>query len=299
MGHEHRQQQEVQKMTEHQVGDDSGSENTFANHEDTRRFSRAQLLMGLGAGVAMAALPLGVDAQKFPGTMSFPYYPQVPGTYSPENIQDILNMLVTMERFAVAVGTANVSAPPQPGITPLLIAAQQSSMVTNVAHVDFLESLGARSLSETFSVPGSLGLSVASLQRKEGITTIFVGAYMTAAREFAELGQPTLVKWSFQAGAQLAEERATARALAATLGAPTSPPANKAFETDLFLYVRDAYALMNRIGLFGTGPTKLSYPSREQALAAAGPLADKVIQKVPNNATTSIVSPADITKERA
>lgn len=286
-------------MTEQRVGDESENEVSVTDGAHRRRFSRAQLLIGAGAGIVAAALPWEAGAQTIPGALSFPYYPQVLGTYSPERIQDILNILVTMERFAVGAGTANISAPAQPGITPLLIAGQQASLVTSVAHVDFLESLGAHSLSDTFSIPGSFGLSVASLQRKEGITTIFVGAYMTAAREFAELGQPTLVKWAFQAGAQLAEERATARALAATLGAPTSPPVNKAFETDLFLYVRDAYALMNKIGLFGTGPTKFSYPSRDQALAAAGPLADQVIQKRPNNAVTSIMSPAEITKERA
>lgn len=286
-------------MTEQRVGDESENEVSVTDGAHGRRFSRAQLLMGAGAGIAAAALPWGAGAQTVPGTLSFPYYPQVLGTYSPERIQDILNILLTMERFAVAAGTANYNGPAQPGINPLLVTAQQASIVTSLAHVDFLESQGAHSLSDTFSVPGSLGVSVAALQRKEGITTIFVGAYMTAAREFAELGQPTLVKWAFQGGAQLAEERATARALAAIQGAPTSPPVNKAFETDLFLYVRDAYALMTKIGLFGTGPTKFTYPSRDEALAAAGPIAAEVIQKVPNNATRSIMSPADITKERA
>ncbi len=291
-------------MSAQQIGPGSNEQKTFEHQEESRRVSRAQLLLGIGAGLAVAAgsaisVPDITQAETIPGLTTFPFYPQVPGTYTPETVQDILNILLTMEQFAVAVGIANYNAPAEPGINPLLITAQQASIVTSLAHVDFLEAQGARSLSATFSVPGSLGVSVAALKRKEGITTIFVGAYMTAAREFAEIGQPLLVKWAFQAGAQLAEERAVSRALVAVQGGGGSPPVNKAFETDLFLYVRDAYALMTRIGLFGAAANKLSYPSRDQALAAAGPVAAQVIQKIPNNAITSVMSPADLTKERS
>lgn len=265
--------------------------------------SRRQVLTSIVAGVAALAVAPRVAAAEGDGggNFSFPFFPAITsGSYTPENIPDVLDMLVTMEHFAVAAGTANYNGHAQSGISPLLFTLQQTSIVTSLAHADFLESQGARPLTGTFSVPGGLGVSVAALQRKELITTIFVGAYMTAAREFAEQAEPLLVKWAFQAGAQLAEERAAARTLLATQGiAGTIPPVNKAFETDLFLYVRDAYALMSKIGLFGAGPTKFPYPSRDQALAAAGSVAAQVIQKVPNNASASIMNPNAITQGRS
>ena len=264
--------------------------------------SRRQVLASTAAAVAALAVAPRIAAADSDGggSFSFPFFPAITsGSYAPENIPDILNMLVTMEHFAVAAGTANYNGQAQSGINPLFFTVQQTSIVSSLAHVDFLESQGARALTSTFSVPGTLGVSVASLQRKESIITIFIGAYMTAAREFAEQGEPLLVKWAFQAGAQLAEDRAAARTLLATQGtAAAVPPVNKAFETDLFLYVRDAYALMTSLGLFGAGSNKFPYPSRDQVLAAAGSVAAQVVQKVPNNASTSVMNPNAITQER-
>jgi len=121
------------------------------------------------------------------------------------------------------------------------------------------------------------------LQRKERITTLLVGAYMAAARAFAELGQPLLVKYAFQAGAVEAEQRALARAVQTLEGVPAEAlPPNKAFETDLFPGVRAAYGAMDHLGLFGKLPVPLPYPSRADVLTAAGPTADLVLQKAPN-----------------
>jgi hypothetical protein len=78
----------------------------------------------------------------------------------------------------------------------------------------------------------------------------------------------------------------------------TDPPNNKAFETDLFVYVRDAYSLLAKMGLFGGLPRRLDYSSDEAILALAGPIGTKVLQLIPNNASVSITSPADVTKER-
>ncbi|MGI8827811.1 MAG: hypothetical protein ACR2JC_19695 [Chloroflexota bacterium] len=265
----------------------------------TRRISRAQMLAWAGAGAAVTAFPGITDAQSILGRMDFPFYPQVPGTYTPEAIQDILNVLVTMERFAVAINASNLTAPKQPGINPVQLSSQQSAIVGNLARVDFLESLGAQSLTDTFTV-GAIGtFGPLSLKRAELVVTIFVGTFMTAAREFAELGQPLLVKWAFQAGAVLAEERALARALQAVQNVPDAIPLdNKAFETDLFVYVRDAYTLMTKMGLFGGLPAHLPYPSRDEVVALAGPAGAQVLQKRPNNATVSIATPGDVTSER-
>jgi len=123
---------------------------------------------------------------------------------------------------------------------------------------------------------------------------------MTAAQEFAELGQPWLVKRTFQIGATLVEERVLVRALLAVQIIPdTDPPDNKAFETDLFVYLRDVYALLTTLGLFGAFSVLLPYPSRELVLGMAGPIASVVLPKAAHNATVSIPLPAAVTKGAA
>ena len=264
-----------------------------------RRINRAQLLAWAGGGITLAAFPQVVGAASIPGRLEFPFYPTTQGTYTPENIGDILNILDTLQHFAVAVNFSNLTGAIDPNINPVQLSSQKGALIKNVARVDFLESLGAHSLTDTFTVGPLAPFTATSLKRAEVVITIFVGAYLTAVREFAELGQPLLVKWAFQAGATVAEERAMARALMALQNVPdTDPPDNKAFETDLFLYVRDAYALMTKLGLFGGLPVRIAYPSRDQAMAVAGTSGAKVIQRVPNNATVSVTSPADVTKER-
>jgi hypothetical protein len=270
------------------------------------RFSRAQLLKAAGLGFALAAMPGAVAAQSVSAGaaagLSFPYFPQVTGTYTPEEIRDMLDMLVTMERFVVANVTASLQAPIAPGLAPLHVPIEQASVVAALAHVTFLESLGAQTLTDTFTIGVPPTESSAALQRKELITTIFIGAYLAAAREFAELGQPVLAKYAFQIGAGHAEHRAMARVMQALEGtAPGILPTNKAFETDLFLYVRDAYSILSALGLFGTAPVKLTYPTTAEVMAAAGPMANLVVQTMPNNASSSVIfkGPASILAPRA
>lgn len=124
---------------------------------------------------------------------------------------------------------------------------------------------------------------------------------MTATREFAELGQPTLAKHAYQIGAVEAESRALFRASLDLHGvAGADPPGNKAFETDLLLYVRDALSVVTALGLIGGPFPPVPYPGRDAALAAAGPEADRVVQITPNNASSSFVfsGPASLTAER-
>lgn len=240
------------------------------------RPNRAQLIAAAGAGLALAAIPGMVAAD---GARIRP----MDRTAAPETARDILDMLVTMERFVVANVTANLTGPHQPGLHPLHVPIEQAAAVTALAHVTFWEGQGGRSRTATFTVGAPPALATAVLQRKERITTLLVGAYMAAARAFAELGQPLLVKYAFQAGAVEAEQRALARAVQALEGVPAEAlPANKAFETDLFPGVRAAYGAMEGLGLFGKLPVALPYPSRADVLTAAGPTADLVLQKAPN-----------------
>jgi hypothetical protein len=130
----------------------------------------------------------------------------------------------------------------------------------------------------------------------EAAEHIFVAAYMTATREFAELGQPLLAKYAYQIGGTEAEHRVLARAALALAGSTSHiPPNNKAYETDLFVYVRDAAAVLVQLGFIGGSGASASYPGRAAALTAAGPMATAVIQQSPNNATTSVTASGDLT----
>jgi hypothetical protein len=184
----------------------------------------------------------------------------------------------------------------------LLTTILQAVLAQEQYHADFLSSLGAQSLTDTFTIPSAAPLSSQAgfLKTMEMGETIGTASYMTAAREFAELGQPTLVKYAYQIGATEAEHRVLARA-ALALGGDTSsiPPNNKAFETDLFLYVRDVYSLFKQLGFVGGTGTTVTYPGRTAALALAGPMAGAVTQKTPNNASTSVTAADNLTAERA
>jgi hypothetical protein len=147
------------------------------------------------------------------------------------------------------------------------------------------------------------GRDYASLQEffTRGIrgSTIFLSGYIAAARQMAEIGQPQLAKNMFQAGGAWAEVRALYRQRLASLGvAGNTPAVNRAFETDWFVYTRDTVDYYRGLGfILGPGPN-VAFQGRDAALAAAGATATAVIQRTPNNATTSPAPGADVTGER-
>jgi hypothetical protein len=218
------------------------------------------------------------------GRLEFPFFPQVKGTYTPESIQDILNMLDTAERLLVAIHTAALTTYARTlAFSPLALSIIQASIAQEQYHVDFLESIGAQSLVDAFAVRASqLTNRAVYFQAMVGVGTIYTAAYMTAAREFAEVGQPTLVKYAYQVGGTKAEHGVLGRTLLALDGVTSVvPPNNKAFEPDLYLYVRDFYSYLDSRGYFGKNDTPVPYLGRAAALAAAGPVAAAISQTTP------------------
>ncbi|MBV9278885.1 MAG: ferritin-like domain-containing protein [Chloroflexi bacterium] len=276
------------------------------------RVSRAQLLTAVGLGAAAAALPGGAAAQATTGAgtapgfgpgqgFSAPYFPQVQGTYTTENLQDILNIAQTMEYLATTMVNAAVVNAGTLGITGLVLQVLQAALAEEVYHVQFLASMGATPLTTTFTVPDPKILTDYNtfFGNLETLETICNAAYMTATREFAEAGQPTLAKFAYQAGAVEAEHRVMARAALVLHGVATAaPPNNKAFETDYFLYLRDAANVVKSLGFIGGSGQAVAFPGTTTALANARSMASAVIQKVPNNATTSVTAAGPLTGER-
>jgi len=274
--------------------------------------SRAQMFKATAAGLVAASVP-AVALAAGSGTgrapyLEFPFYPQVKsGSYTPEAITDIINVAVTAEYLAVTVLTAALNNASQLQLSGLILQATQAALTEELAHLQVLRDvLGAKPLTTTFTVPNPKILTdqTTFFSTLEVAENIFVAAYMTAVREFAELGQPTLAKIAYQTGATEAEHRVIVRA-ALVLGAAhdTSkiPPNNKAYETDLLLYVRDAATILTNLGFIGGSGLAAAYPGDAAAIAAAGPMYVAVIQKTPNNAssTVTVTGPADLTGERA
>jgi hypothetical protein len=189
-----------------------------------------------------------------------------------------------------------VPIPNEPPGSQLALRIAQADAAIEQYHIDFLTALGATPVTTTFTRTPA---DPATLEARQHV---HVAMYMAAVRELAALGQPTLAKWAFQAGAVEAEDRAIFRILQALNGnAAGNPPNNKAFETDLLLYVRDALDLFKALGLIGGPGQPATYPGRHTVVAAAGPMARALLQKTPNNAswTIAFTSPAGVIGERA
>ncbi|HZU12306.1 MAG TPA: hypothetical protein VFB58_05660 [Chloroflexota bacterium] len=265
------------------------------------KVTRAQLLAAVASGAAALAVPGAAGAAGGPRTLSFPFYPAVQGTYTPESIQDILNNIVTPAYYAISGITIILSQPSQFGLSGLALTITQAIAAQEQYHIDFWTSKGAVPVTTSFTAPASVLTPAGAAATSEISATIQTANFMTAAREFAELGQPELAKWAYQTGAQEAGQRVAYRFLEALGGATGVLPNNKAFETDLFLYTRDAINAYRLLGLIGGNGTPYSYPGRDAVLAAAGPMASAVLQQVPNNATSSvtITGPTSLTGERS
>jgi hypothetical protein len=375
-----------------------------------KKLNRSQILKAAGVGVVAAAIPGMVTAQTV-GTSasaagvtvtgsSFPFFPVTGGTYTTESMATILNVAQTMEYLATTLVNAAVTNASAMGISGLALQALQAALAEEAYHVEFLTSMGGTPMATTFTVPDPTALASATgfFRMLEMLESICCAAYMTANREFAELGQPLLAKFAYQAGAVEAEHRIAARTALALLGAtgtgtgtgatatatavptavPTAatgatgtatpvatgatgtaspvatgtvtatavatataaalrahqatgtgtvtgtatggatpsgvgttpalspfsgtpgtrapiianpiPPDNKAFATDLFLYLADAAALVKGLGFIGGTGTALTFPGVATALANSGAPGATVIQKLPNNATVSVLA---------
>jgi hypothetical protein len=275
-----------------------------------------------GAGAILAALPSVAGAQSA-GTSTtggtgtgplpaapltgrapyqeFPFYPQVSGTYTPERLQDIMNVAQTAEHLATTLVNAAIQNASKIGLTGLVLQVIQAALAEEVYHVQFLASMGATPLTDTFTVPDPKILTdfTTFFRNLEVLETICNAAYLTATREFAELGQPLLAKFAYQAGSVEAEHRVLARAALALQGNSLYvPPNNKAFETDYFLYMRDVVAALTGLGFIGGSGTSVAFPGTTSALANAGAVASLVVQKLPNNAPVSSTAANTLTGER-
>jgi hypothetical protein len=266
------------------------------------RVSRAQLLRATGIGLAVAAIPTAASANVIATSGStaggsvagttFPFYPQTGGTYTTESLTEIVSNLLTVKMAQATSGAALLSAPGAAaglGISGLVLTLAQAVIAASQYEIDWLQSIVPNATPvTTFTIdvagqtPQNFGATA------ELLSLVQMGAEIAAVRELAELGQPMLAKDVAQMLAAEALGLGAFRALLAATGSKLdTPPNNKAFATDLFLYTRDAVAFLAGLGVIGGKGTSVPYPGRVAVLAAAGPMAAAVVQRTPNSVTSS------------
>lgn len=210
-------------------------------------FSRRTLLKGAGAaGFGLTLAQAGVLRAVAQGA---------------ESVSDIVNIAATAEELAVtllggAISSAQAGSYNKP-IPDAVVAILQAARSEEQYHLDYLQEAGGKPLTSTFTIPDPKLLTdydtlFATVVKLEAA---FIAAYAAAAREFALLNQPALVKVAFQIGAVEAEHRVLANY---ALG--TRPANDVAFEAVPFNTVGDAAAALKQLGFIGGSGAAVSYP---------------------------------------
>ncbi len=179
-----------------------------------------------------------------------------------ESVNDITTIAATAEALAVTLlGAAIAGAAGYDGgkgLNPSLVTVLKAAQATEQAHYNFLTGAGAKPLTLTFTIPANLAAitkdSKALFSTIEQLETAFISAYAAAAREFAEMKQPDLVRVALQIAGTEAEHRALAR-----LAQGDPLPHNVAFEAAQFSTVHDAATALQNLGLIGGSGTTVNF----------------------------------------
>ena len=192
---------------------------------------------------------------------------------SSESADSIISIFATAEALAVTLLGAAIAGAQKydagKGLSPMIVRWVKAMQAQEQVHYEYLTKAGAKPLTLTFTVPQNLADittdSKALLDFEVSAETIFIGAYVAAAGEFANLGQPALA----QVACQLAGVESEHRVLA-NYGRGVVPPNNLAFEKAPFNTVGEAAAQIKSLGLLGT-----SSPAATLHYADFAPLVDR------------------------
>jgi hypothetical protein len=211
------------------------------------RVSRRTLLKGVGAaGVGLTLAQAGMLGSVAAAS---------------ETITDIINIAATAEALAVSLLGGALDSAAKGGynkaIPDPVVAILKAARAEEQFHLDYLQGAGAKPLTTTFNVPDPKLLSDYDTLFTTLVTaeSLFIAAYASAAREFAEMNHPELVKVAFQIGTVEGEHRVLANY---ALG--TRPANNVAFEKMVVTTVGDAAATLKQLGFIGGSGTAVTYP---------------------------------------
>jgi hypothetical protein len=191
-----------------------------------------------------------------------------------ETVSTIINIAATAEALAVSLlgaALANAAgytnADGSTGLAPSLVTILHAAQAAEQAHYAYLTGAGATPLTTTFHIPNAkIGTDTVTLfQTIEQLEEAFISAYEAAAKEFARLGQPALVKVALQVGAVEGEHRALAR-----LALGDALPHNEAFSAAQFATVGAAATALEQLGFIGGSGPAIHYSDYVGSVSNAG-----------------------------
>ena len=191
-----------------------------------------------------------------------------------ESVRDITSIIITAEAMAVTLlgaaiqaagGYTNVDG--SKGLAAPLVAVLKAAQSAEQAHHQYLTQAGAKPLTLTFNIPDpKIATDTVTLFKTlEMLETAFTAAYVAAAREFAAMKKPDLVRLALQTGGVEAEHRALAR-----LALGEALPSNVAFEKAEFKTVGEAAAALKKLGFIGGTGTPVKYSDFAKSVDNAG-----------------------------
>ncbi len=229
--------------------------------------TRRSLFRGLGAlGAGLGALGLmgGSPSPALAAAAPAGSAAAAPGA---DTTQSILNIADTAEHLAVTyLGYVIAKAGLPANVSAILAAARYEEQV----HLQVLESVGAKPLTTTFSLPaGDLTYvtdGTKALQTIEAAEGIFVAAYLAAVADFAAAGNWKWAQYCAEVLGVEAEHRTLARF---ALG--ESPADNLCFEQAAEPSVGAAAATLQSLGFLSpAGANSYAYPGPGDPSAGAG-----------------------------
>lgn len=252
------------------------------NELTTKRISRRTLFKGAGAiGLAVIVAP-EIDYASA-GKMRL-------AAAASESVSDIVNIAATAEALAVTLLGGAIDSAMKGNYDKKLpdpvVAIFQAARSEEQYHLHYLQSAGAKPLTETFTIPDPKLLTSTQtlLTTVVSLETAFVAAYMAAAREFASMNHTDLAKVAYQVGCVEAEHRVLANY---ALG--TRPANDVAFEKPMFNTVGDAAGALKQLGFIGGSGTKVNYPgpgnidnSNVSETSPGGPSVNCTVPGMPN-----------------
>jgi hypothetical protein len=211
------------------------------------RSSRRSVLKGTVAGVTgLAAVAGVVGAGTLIAQRDQSGAAHAQNVDAAEPIQAILNVAVTAEQLAVTFYTQALAHADKLGFGEAARLDIAAALVEEQIHEQFLAKQKAKALTSKFSFPfgrQTFEKMDAFIKVQQQLETLFVAAYIAAAREFAVLKRPDLVQIAMQIGTVEAEHRALGRAIGGL-----RPADNHAFSPALLKNVGDAVTILKKDG---------------------------------------------------
>jgi len=181
-----------------------------------------------------------------------------------ESVQDILNVAVTSEAFAVTfLGVAlDAAAAGTLVLDPEAVGSFVAARAAEQAHYDVLIASGAVPQTTTFTFPDDIFADPTTFfETVVSLEEASIAAYLTAAQSFVAQGEAGLAQVALQIGAVEAEHRVGARFFGIVAGAiDDEVPNDVAFEKALFEQVSEAADLLTELGFIDGDGTAVEFP---------------------------------------